>query len=639
MPRFVRQLRAWQFREWLYSAIVATAGMILFITLGVTLACLVDFLIDRRVDTPQWVRIPLTLIQVAIYMLTFIVILRFLKVPSLVTLAMRAEEAIPQLGHRLVTTMQLTHVNAKTDGMSKELIGIVSVEAEDMANQHKFASLASTKRVWIALILLMPVWIVLALAFLVWGHYSGPLLLRQAFINADIPHQITVEDATTKLWPSGDSVELRFRVSGPNADGLAGTISVWPKKNEKEYLPREQYEAKFVGLADDGSATYSVQVPPSTQEFEYRARFRDKRWFSLNHGRMKSKNIVKFEPRPVVQSIDAWAILPSYVDPDGKKNYEQFMPQAEVATHADSSVRVNAKFTKPVVSASLLLHGRDNDGNQIILRKLPMELSESGKEADLKFDLKNNPFAYAIEIVDSNGFANLSPPRRGINILPDSPPRVELLDELFRGGADQGPDEAYEIRGCPIPMGGLIQFGYRAKSSLGIAEAAVSYRVNDGQWQFFKLQRVVADESKVGRFLPNLGIFEKYNKFLPVEFYMIPTTNPESEPDGLAVGGRYNFQVSAMTKYDTDGTTLKPLEVGDRVEFYVVAYDRKPGLRQAYTDRMGPGRPPGASESRIKTVVNQAQLREWDAARLQSQERLRRLEELQRGVFGQKAPK
>ena len=48
---------------------------------------------------------------------------------------------------------------------------------------------------------------------------------------------------------------------------------------------------------------------------------------------------------------------------------------------------------------------------------------------------------------------------------------------------------------------------------------------------------------------------------------------------------------------------------------------------------LAPNRPPGRSESRIKTVVTQAQLQAWLEQRDQSRERLRKLEESQRGVF------
>jgi hypothetical protein len=47
-----------------------------------------------------------------------------------------------------------------------------------------------------------------------------------------------------------------------------------------------------------------------------------------------------------------------------------------------------------------------------------------------------------------------------------------------------------------------------------------------------------------------------------------------------------------------------------------------------------PGRPAGRSESRIKTVVTQDQLQGWLDQHDQSRDKLRQIEERQRGVFG-----
>ncbi|MGL4423864.1 MAG: hypothetical protein ACRCZF_24630, partial [Gemmataceae bacterium] len=169
--------------------------------------------------------------------------------------------------------------------------------------------------------------------------------------------------------------------------------------------------------------------------------------------------------------------------------------------------------------------------------------------------------------------------------------------------------------------GGQVQIGYSARSPLGLARAIIQYRVNDGDWTALPLARTVADESKLGRFIPELGVFESSGPFGQVEFYPVPAADPESEPNGLEAGGRYNFQTAALTK-KLKGTVAK-LEVGDRVEFYVEVFDRKPT----------PGRSGGKSESRFKVVVTQSQLEEWTRQKDQSRERLKQLEERQRGIF------
>jgi hypothetical protein len=178
----------------------------------------------------------------------------------------------------------------------------------------------------------------------------------------------------------------------------------------------------------------------------------------------------------------------------------------------------------------------------------------------------------------------------------------------------------------PLVLGGQVQIGYAARSPLGLSRAAIVYRVNEGDWTSLPLSRTEADLSRTGPFVPELGVFQNSGPFGQVEFYPFPAPN-EDEPPGLEAGGRYNFQTGALTKILPDGRTTK-LEVGDRVEFYVEVFDRNPAR----------GRPGGKSESRLKAVVTQSQLEDWARQRDQSRDRLRQIEERQRGVFTPQSP-
>ena len=82
------------------------------------------------------------------------------------------------------------------------------------------------------------------------------------------------------------------------------------------------------------------------------------------------------------------------------------------------------------------------------------------------------------------------------------------------------------------------------------------------------------------------------------------------------------------------------------MEFRIGLYDRKPGrvidiaepetANRPPEERAGLGRPAGYSESRIKTVVSQAAFDQWRDQQARSRERLREIEKMQRGVFGQR---
>jgi hypothetical protein len=207
---------------------------------------------------------------------------------------------------------------------------------------------------------------------------------------------------------------------------------------------------------------------------------------------------------------------------------------------------------------------------------------------------------------------------------------VNLLAEVLKDPSEDGPLDDFEVNGMPLALGGQVQVGYAVRSPLGVARARIVYRVNDGPWSPLPLKQVDADPAKVGRFVPDLGLFERSGLGGQVEFYPVPSADPATEPPGLEAGGRYNFQTAALTKITEGGETAK-LAVGDRVEFFVEAFDRKADADRA----RGLDRPGGRSESRIKTVVTQAQLQAWLDQRDQSRERLRQIEERQRGVFAQ----
>lgn len=390
-------------------------------------------------------------------------------------------------------------------------------------------------------------------------------------------------------------------------------------------------------------------------------------------------------------------------------------------------MRVRAEFSKPVKKAEVVLAGvRKGEEKAGAVNpqgvpeaapppvrfdvRLPLDLDAGRNAGAATFTIPPGVSGYRIEVTDDFDLNNLTPPRRGISVLPDRPPTVLLNDELLMAGSDTGPLDDYEVRGIPLILGGQIQIGYQARSSLGVARAAIIYRVNDGPWTQFNLKQVAVDPEKVGRFRPELGIFESYDEARNNEFYPVPANDPDEEPSGLVAGGRYNFLTAALVKTAKDGAVSK-LAVGDRVEFRVVVYDRKhdvidrargvladllraggptpdavkafaelplpeteqvkaaraalaadpktagPALRAvqaalqpdrpiAMTDtdlaarpaeeRVGMGRPAGYSESRLKAVVTDTAFKQWQEQQARSRERLRELEKVQQGVFGEK---
>lgn len=720
MTPILRQLKSWQAREWVYSASVAVAAVVLVAVFGVALACTADNVWDLTSwdSTPFWVRLLMTVVQAAVYVGAVFFAVRSVRAPSLVALASRAEEEFAEYDHRLVTALQLNRPDARTGGMSTQLIAAVTDEALGMTARRKLASLADPRRLLLAGLMLLPALLFAAAALALFPQTSTALLLRQLLLPVDIPRTNAVENVSAGPFPAGDPMQLRVKVTGPIDESAVGEVRVTPEGGERTfhlvYHPEgsgvklfhttdstARYPLRYAGPSDDGARIFVADLPPATEPFKFEAHVGD--------GRMRSAAELRYEPRPVVTKVDAWILAPAYVDPDGKRRFETVAKQGEVVCHPDCSVRVRAEVSKPARKVEVVLVGKAAE------HRIRMDLDADRTAGTATFAIPPGVNGYRIEAADDFGFVNLTPPRRGISVLPDRPPTVVLNDELLMAGSDTGPLDDYEVRGIPLILGGQIQISYQARSALGVARAAVIYRVNDGPWTVFNLKQVSVDADKVGRFRPELGVFETYDEQKNNEFYPVPAADPEAEPSGLVAGGRYNFLTAALVKTGKDGTATK-LAVGDRVEFRVAVYDRKhevtargrtlvsdllrlievgntddltarakefaelplpetpavqaaraalaanpktaaDALRAVQTaldadrpivmtdtdlaakpadERVGMGRPAGYSESRLKAVVTDAAFKQWQEQQARSRERLRELEKVQQGVFGEK---
>lgn len=642
----LHQLRSWQRREWLFRAVGGVARWLAFVGVVLTTACVTDWLIDRTRDTPFALRAAMTAGQAMLYAAAAYLLVFRLRVPALDTLAARAEAAIPEVGHRLVTALQLNRVGAKTAGMSPALIAQVTDEAEVMSAQHHLSALADASHAKTGLYTLAPVALLAAIATVLNPALVFALVARQALLPVEVPRSVRLTSITPEVWPSGDEVDLRFEVTGPIPDDATGTVRVDPIDQPAESFP--------LALADrhpDGTAVFAMKLPPSAANFTYRARLLD--------GRTQQPGHVRFEPRPVVQDPEAFVILPRYVDPEGKHEYRRHQPQGEVVALSDSEVEVRAAVSKPVTKATLVVYARDEKGKEYVESRRPMGISPAGDAVSLRFGLPPRPSAYRVEVADEYGFLNLHPPRRGISLAPDVPPQVRLLPEVLKDPKEEGPLDDFRVDWMQLRLGGQIQVGYEAASPLGLDRAFLVYRVRSGDqwtaWTPLPLAPTVADEAKVGRFVPELGLFTESGPFGQVEFYRTPSPDPANVPPGLTAGGRVNFQTAALRKRKKVGDSWEavPLEIGDLVEVRVAVYDRNPAASQppsqppfsesvstsegnaAEPPMKDPRRPAGWSASIFKRVVTEAEF-ETDRERDYYQRvRLRELEEKQKRVFQQ----
>jgi hypothetical protein len=597
---------AWGAARWLALA----AGAML-------LACLLDWVIDLRTDTPRGLRLFMLGAQIVLWAVAG---LRFVVIPlrdrlSDRQLALWSEGKFPELGHRIITAVELNRAGAPLEGMSTELLAAVTRQAEEHAARSDFASRVDVQRLKRGAALAAATGATALLLALLAPETTPVLLARQFLADREIPRLVGVEaEVARQVRPSGEEVRLRFHAKGAVAfEGLSGTVRVEPAGR-----PEEEYPIIFEAKDERGGATFVATIPPASVDFGYRAWLRD--------GRSRTAAQVQYVPRPVVQKIDAWVLLPKYVGsrPDGSP-YEQYRVRGEIAGPLGSGARVVVTTQKPVVKGRIELLGRAGGESlpEAVLRSADLEVKPGGLASVGLFDLRAGETAYRILVEDEHGFGNATPPKRGIAIVTEEPPRVVLLPERFTMPGETLLTDDAEVEGMPIPLGSAIRIAYYCGHPYGLDRARLGYRVIKGNksseevgpetpWLILPLGEV-RGTAEVGPFDLRRGLFEKTGFRDQVEFHPLPSADPEHVHGRVEGGGCFDFQTKP----------LPGLQVGDQIELRIEVFARNPALAGS----------PGRSETRVKVFVTQPQFMDWVLQTLKHESRIRQLESRQRGVF------
>lgn len=592
---------------WGAARVFALAGCLLM------LAGLTDWLVDRRQETPWNLRALMLLLQIAVGLTAFwfLIARPLLRPLGRSELASWVERVDPSFEHRLITAVELNEEDARREGMSPGLIRVVTTEAEAQAHRTDFTrALDKRRRKW-SLMVAAPVLLILTTLLLLFPQTALALLARQVLLDREVPRQVHLENRTVEVWPSGDPVSLLFRVSGPGwRKDMSGTVRIQP-----DDAPAEVHPLTWVRDEPDGSALFGAEIPGGVGKFQFHC------W--LGDGRLRRPGGVTFEPRPDVVTQTAWVILPEYcgLRPGGAR-YEEVQPKGEVMAMADSDVRVRILANKPLERATLQLLRHDDQASETVSRRIPMTISDDSRLAEATFDLREDEYAYRVLMEDRHGFQNKHLPMRGITLLPDEPVHVILLPERFPGEGQKDSLDDTEVDGIPAVLSRPVRIAYRCRTNLALDRAQLRYRIlkpgievstDTPPWETFPLREWEASR-EVGAFDLNRGVFEKTGFLDQIEFHPIPSPVPELSRGRLEGGGRFDFKTK----------DAKGLQIGDKIEYYVEVFDRKPG------------KPAGFSEIRIKDVVSAIELTAWLRQKRNEAERLQDLKDRQQGVFDPK---
>jgi hypothetical protein len=649
------KLSALRGREHLFHILwAATRWLALAITLF-AIAMIIDWRVDRVQDTPLWARRLMSGCLAAAFLVAgwFWLLRPLWRRPRLIPLAKRVEEQIPEFDHRLVTAIQLTRPDARVEGMSPALIEAVARETERIVGRHDLVRLADTRRLkWSAALAGWPLALVVALLVIMGPALALALAGRQLLFDTPIPHDIQLTSATRKNpWPAGDEVTVRYEVASKSG-GLRKEM-----KGVVAYENDENHKPQTVDLVWDEQteftpekAIFKALVPQSTVNFSYRAR--------LGDGRTGGDDRVTFEPRPQATIEKVWVQSPAYI-PDRP---ETEMSGRAITAFNGSRARVKISVQKPIAEAKVTLYAPDDKGKDLAVGTVPMtvldpeEVEENGRTVTVYpaisdyFELwsERKPralAAYRVSARDRNGFDSVDNPRGTIRIAEPKIPEVTLLEERFTPPGGSMSEQDTFLKGLPVPLGEPIRVEYYFRSSIGARDkgtfsngslqypAYFVYQINDetegpnGPPRWTRLPLSEVEET------PETGVFDFLNAHFTniayqndvlknrVEFTACPTREP-GKPSRTEGGGVFNFETAQLRKLGPNNQ-LVPLEVNDRVKFFIEVYDRDPAL----------GRKPGESDIREKTLATKEQVFEKIQETLDGLKRIQEIQKRSQGLF------
>ncbi len=594
IPRLLDRLRRrerWLAMSWAASRFfTGFAGLFL-------LGCALDWWIDRRQDTPQGLRLALFWGQIGLWLLLPLYwALRYLRWPSDDEVALDLERAVPSLGHRLISAVQLNRPGAKIAGMSPDLIAAVTAQAQQQAATVDLTQVSDGRRYRWAGLLGAGVLTCLVGLYAAMPQTSSVLLRRWLGAEVPIPRDVQLTTLGPQVWPAHEENLLRLRAEGHSRQTDIGELLVLPDEGDPFRVELHHEEGNF----------WAAKLPPMDTPFRYLAWLRD--------GRLHTPGRVSYSPRPVVQSVQATVLLPMSLlgQTASGQPYEEAQRGGDIDYRLPgSSARITIQTQVPIVFGELRI-----DGSR--LRSVPLTLAPDGLTGTATVPLLPDDRLYEVRVRDRFNFENNDPPRRVIRRLPLEPPEVVLLPETFYREGDEGSPEDREVEGIPILLGERFALAYAARARYGLSHVQLRFRViprsakldaeSGGEIDRDAFLRLPLGPPRNAKSPPSAKLREEFST-RPVEGDALPDTEG---------GGRYDFLTTGIS--DGKGGRID-LKEGDRVQFYVEAFSKA-----------DPDGVSGRSEVREKEVVDLKTYLAWLQRKEDLKERTRLLEEQQRAA-------
>jgi hypothetical protein len=317
-------------------------------------------------------------------------------------LAMRLEHAHPDLGGRLISTIQLQRSLASGGAQAVGSPALVEALAEE--TQAHAASL-DPRLAWHlqparSALLLGGALLLAAILFVAWrSDIAAAFARRLAFLSAHYPTATRIVGVSVPaLVGRGDPVVIEVEVDPASQVPEFATAVVRGADGRSSTLRLERSEAA-------GRAVFRGAIAQAIEDLQIRPVAGDHRW-----EREETMQVVQ---RPSVSALDLRLVHPAYLHlPDGTSTV------GDLQVPAGTRIEVAASFSRAVAQAELVSTGGNGEGVRSAL-----VLAADGRSGRGSFEAVGDG-TWSIVLTAADGLGTVDPPRWTVVATPDRAPSI-----------------------------------------------------------------------------------------------------------------------------------------------------------------------------------------------------------------------
>lgn len=422
----IRRLDATRQKWWIFS-LLATTVLAAAGSLGLLLLFM---LCDALLRLPQAVLLAMFLVWLGATVVLGVIVFRRLGrgQRSLEATARRVEAEFPELGSDLINLVQLSEANG---GQNPAFCLAAVNEAAARLGTRRFEEAAEQEPRWRRLLWCMQtprdlVESLILLGVLVlgavlchllipgWGSAASRLLSPWRFVPAvGSVNIISVTPGDTNVLV-GTSLQIAAEIENPAGKAWPASLFVTVEGEKESELPMS---------ADQGHRRYTLTLPAIIKPLKYRLEIGDSQTPIYTVG---------LRQKPTVEAVEITYHYPLYLGrPDEKLNQRLADLQAPQYTVADLRIRAAGPVAKGYVElGGQQIAGRVEEGRFLFVQGIPLV-----KDA-----------TFTIHLFNDAGHSDPNPRVNRIRVLPDQPPRVELLKPPRQANAAVGQRVAVLVR-------------------------------------------------------------------------------------------------------------------------------------------------------------------------------------------------